>query len=491
MRGLALFLSALCGFTGLSYELLWYRAASVASEANAKAFPLLLGIYLATMAIGALLSRRFCADGTPPVRTTQILFGLTVVGHLVAYWLVPLYALHPLAVGPLPWLGAGAFILGAQFPMLAHIGLSPTGNFSARFGTFYLANILGSTAGSLSTGFVLMEYLPMKSLAPLLLGLGLLGALLLLPASGFGRSTRVAAWVGIVIIGIGCALLGQGPYQRAWNGLHRHIPQAGEIAEVVENRHGVITVSTTGVVHGGGTYDGAFNIDLQHDINGIYRAFVAPMLHPAPKRALMIGLSTGSWAQVVASYPEVEHLTIVEINPGYAQLIKERPIVASLLKNPKVTIEFEDGRNWLIHHPESRFDLIVANTSVHWITGASHVLSREFLREVKKHLAPGGVYYFNSTASNRATRGAQLEFAHVSLCAHFVICSDSPIPALTEEQILEGLQKYRIDGKPLSDDLSVLGALSGKIKQSLKRVPANLEAFEPITDDNMGAEWSW
>jgi len=46
----------------------------------------------------------------------------------------------------------------------------------------------------------------------------------------------------------------------------------------------------------------------------------------------MIGLASGSWGQVIANNPEVAHFTIVEINPGYIQLIRERPEVSSLLK---------------------------------------------------------------------------------------------------------------------------------------------------------------
>ena len=48
----------------------------------------------------------------------------------------------------------------------------------------------------------------------------------------------------------------------------------------------------------------------------------------------MIGMGSGSWAQIVANNPDVETLTIVEINPGYVQLIAEEPLVASVLDNP-------------------------------------------------------------------------------------------------------------------------------------------------------------
>jgi len=93
----------------------------------------------------------------------------------------------------------------------------------------------------------------------------------------------------------------------------------------------------------------------------------------------MIGLASGSWAQVIANDSEVESLTIVEINPGYLPLVAQRPAVRKLLQNPKVAIVIDDGRRWLLHHPERKFDLVVSNTTWNWRANASNLLSIEFL----------------------------------------------------------------------------------------------------------------
>ena len=77
------------------------------------------------------------------------------------------------------------------------------------------------------------------------------------------------------------------------------------------------------MVYGGGVYDGRINTDLVHDSNMLYRPFSLSLWHNAPREVLMIGLATGAWAQVIANHPQVEKLTIVEINPGYLKLIRE------------------------------------------------------------------------------------------------------------------------------------------------------------------------
>src|SRR6202041_1913282 len=110
---------------------------------------------------------------------------------------------------------------------------------------------------------------------------------------------------------------------------------------------------------GNGVYDGFFNVDPLHDVNLVVRAYALSFFHPAPKRILMIGLSSGSWAQILANHPEAESLDIVEINPGYVQLIPKYSCVASLLQNSRVHIYVDDGRRWLLAHPEAHYDVIV------------------------------------------------------------------------------------------------------------------------------------
>ena len=85
----------------------------------------------------------------------------------------------------------------------------------------------------------------------------------------------------------------------------------------MENRSGIVTVDTDGTVFGNGMYDGKFNTDLKTDRNGIVRPYALSLFHAEPRDVLMIGLSSGSWAQVIASNPAVASLTVIEINPGY------------------------------------------------------------------------------------------------------------------------------------------------------------------------------
>jgi spermidine synthase len=96
----------------------------------------------------------------------------------------------------------------------------------------------------------------------------------------------------------------------------------------------------------------------------LVRAYCLSALHANPEEVLMIGLSGGSWGQIVAANPHVKRLTIVEINHSYNQVIAAHECVRSLLKNPKVEIIIDDGRRWLERNPDRKFDAILMNTAI-------------------------------------------------------------------------------------------------------------------------------
>src|SRR5882757_9630072 len=101
--------------------------------------------------------------------------------------------------------------------------------------------------------------------------------------------------------------------------------------DVVESKAGVVSVNSEGGVFGGGICDGRLSVDLIVHTNFIIRPFSLPLFHPKPRTVFLIGLSTGAWAQVLINNPEIDRLTIVEINPGYLPIIEKHPVVRGVL----------------------------------------------------------------------------------------------------------------------------------------------------------------
>lgn len=509
----ALVVAGAAGFIALSYEILWYRVISYASWGLPGAFGLLLGAYLLGLAIGSRVAGYFCKDkqDAGDTRTLRALAAFTFVANVFAWLVVPCFGWSSKHWDWPPALAAvalAAAMLGAILPLVAHFGIKADDQAGVKLSYVYLANIVGSSAGSLITGFIFLDIMKLQQIGALIACLGMLLVAALVWLSDLRGQGRI---VGLVVPLAGVLLFVQATpaaYDRIWERLQykQHFEAETKFLDVVETKSGVIAVTQEGVVYGGGAYDGKVSTSIRWDRNGIFRAYGVGAMHPNPKNVLMIGLATGAWAQVVANMDKVEHLTIVEINPGYLDLIAKYDQVKSLLKNPKVEIVIDDGRRWLNRHPDSRFDFIVMNTTWNWRAHSTNLLSVEFLELARQHLNPGAILYFNTTSSDDVKKTAATVFPYGLRVWNFVAVSDSPF-TWDKERWRELLTTMKLDGKPIvelndEDDQKFLAdSLEYPNSVNLPPTDESLEKRESflaradaagakvITDDNMVPEW--
>jgi hypothetical protein len=511
-RGPVLALAALGGLVSLSWELVFFRTVSFASGGSASAFALTLFAFLTGLGAGAHRAARSCR--AEPAHALGRAARALALGTAAGWAFLPAAAaLAALGWGPLALalllVFAAARAWGVLLPTLAHAGVAADRDAGMRTAEVYLANIVGAAAGSVATGFVLMDRLPLAALSAVLVAAGGCTAALLhaaLPAPAGVRLARgAAATVAGALAALALPPLASGALEAlTWKGAAAERPP---FTRVVENRSGIIAVDAGGTVFGHGMYDGRFNVDPVRDTNGIARAYALSLFHPAPREVLVIGLSSGSWAQVIASHPQVDAVTIVEINPGYASLVAAEPAVASVLANPKVRLVVDDGRRWLRANPGRRFDAIVSNTTYHFRANASALLSTEFLALARDHLAPGGVLVYNTTGSARVQRTGCLAFPHGLRFSNQLVVSGSPLE-LDARRWRRVLEAYRIDGRPVLDPsraedrlaLERLVSLAAPVLpagratadaplEPCEAILARTAGREPVTDDNMGTEW--
>jgi spermidine synthase len=502
----AAFAAALGGFIALSYEILWYRALTIASGGMAAAFGLLLAFYLGGLAIGARFAGAWCGrlqsasvSAADTQRVAAGTFGFLLTANLTAAAVLPglaWAASHGVWSTALLLVAIAAGLLGTILPLVSHLAVPPDSRSGSGISRLYAANIVGSVTGSFLTGFVLLDFLTTPALAALLLASGCVLALVLLALTRPLKRTLIGGAVGALLLATTGAALAPIVLARFYERLlfGPAAKSAPDFAQVVENRSGVVTVTPDGTIYGTGAYDGRLSTDLMTDQNMIERAYAVAALHPAPRTVLMIGLGGGAWAQVVANHPALTRMTIVEINPGYQQVIASHPEVASLLTNPKVDLVIDDGRRWLTRHPQSRFDVIVANTTQHWRPHATNLLSVEYLRLIRRHLRPGGVYYFNTTYSPAVIRTAMTEYPYGIRVLNFAAVSDAPL-VYDRARFRRVLGEYKIDGRPVLDVSSAEG------RRRLEQVVDSMDIEERagvlakygnaplVTDDNMYPEW--
>jgi spermidine synthase len=220
----------------------------------------------------------------------------------------------------------------------------------------------------------------------------------------------------------------------------------------------------------------------------------------------MIGLGAGAWAQVIVNNPEVERLTIVEINPGYLSLIAKYPAVMTVLTNPKVEINIDDGRRWINRHSDRKFDAIIQNTTFNFRPNVTNLLSAEYLRLVASHLREGGVLMYNTTGSYRAQRTGCMTFSYALRELNVMIASNEPLQ-LDPRRMRVMLERYSIDDRPVFDrsnpihrarldeimatvDPSTLDQNGPKgTMETCQSIKSRTQDLQLITDDNMGEEW--
>jgi spermidine synthase len=499
----ALLLAGFGGFISLSYEIFLFRTISYASGSTATAFALTLACFLIGIAGGARSAGKIC-ETLAPVDATRKAADQIVFANLIGLLFLPLMA-H------LAWLDRGIFAVGlavvyliargwgALLPYLAQFGVPADDRAGMRTSLLYFSNILGSAAGAIVTGFVLTNVLTLVQIALLLAVAGAICAFALIAMLDIGGSERRRRTIDAAgVLAMALVLVPLMSHRLFENLLYRGNVDH-DFAHVVENRSGIIALDTDGTVFGNGMYDGRFNVRLQDDRNGIIRPYALSLFHPAPRDVLMIGLSSGSWAQVIANNPAVNSLTVVEINQGYLSLIAQTPEVASVLHNSKVTIITDDGRRWLTHHPDRRFDAIVSNTTWNYRANVSNLLSTEFLELVRQHLNPRGIVFYNTTGSERVQRTACLSFPYGARFTNHMVASDSPID-WDFARWRQALQTYVIDGRRQfdpdnADDRALLDSLtsadraSEELIEDCAQVLARTDGKEPVTDDNMGTEW--
>jgi spermidine synthase len=507
-------LAAAGGFVSLSYEIFFFRTVSYASGSSATAFAATLSAFLVGLASGSRQAGENCAAlsrAEAMRRAVRAVLAANLIGLAFLPLLVHLAWFDRGVIGmAMLMVYLAARFWGTLLPYLAELGVEADANAGMRTSLIYLANIVGASSGSILTGFVLMDRFGLIDIAVALVMAGVLCAIMLIITTESAPTQRRMRLVVAAAIAVLATILI--PYESAnvleklhWKGA----AEAKPFVKVLENRSGIITVDARGTVFGHGMYDGRFNTDLKHDTNGIIRPYALSLFHPRPRNVLMIGLSTGSWAQVIASNPEVEKLTIVEINPGYLAMIAQAPEVASVLTNPKVTVVTDDGRRWLRNNPGQKFDLIVSNTTWHFRANVTNLLSVEFLELMKDHLAAGGVFFYNTTDSARVQRTGCLGFSEGARFTNHMLVSQSPI-AWSFSRWRRVLEAYHIDGRAMfnpdrTEDVAALDRLVA-MEASLGAQNAEAQARpiepcpdilartvgkRPVTDDNMGSEWRY
>lgn len=481
----------------MAYELLGARLLMPTYGMGIDVWTAVITITLGALSLGYALGGRV-ADAKPRPGTLVVilLFAgvLVLCGRLFGRLVPSLFERWSLHVGS--WCSGGIillptlFFLGMVPPVVARLLSGDVKRAGRTFGGVMAAGTLGSVAGTVLTGLVLIPNLGV-ALSFLILGVGtLLFAVLTL---GLARRWRLVIAAGIFILAAGA---GSAAVEPAW-------PEVGS-DPVLERTEGiyadleVIEHLGSPALVANGIFQTAFpalTLGLPPGtlIRGRDYTELLSYFRPDAETVLLIGLGGGLHAQALMSYGIDVHA--VEIEPKAVELAEKYFGYWG-----ETTVM--DGRVFLAR-TEERFDVVIIDA---FLGGSipEHLFTREAFARAREVLNPGGVLVIHLIGSpghpavRSVARTVEKEFDYVravrsgyfdELQQVYLFGSDEPLelsnlPALGEYGFM-GDEFTEIDTEGvavLTDDRTNLGVLSRDIVAEFR--------LRSLAERKRGGRWS-
>jgi spermidine synthase len=396
------------GFLVFAAEVVVVHLLALVIGTSVYAFGLMLAIFLVCLAVGAWLasSSRLGVPSAAPLAAAAA--GLATAATVPVWDHLPrlfdafvpyatTWAAREAVRGLVACFGivVSATAMGIVFPLLLRqIAVRPRAG--AEVGRVTALNTLGSIAGSLAGGFVLLPALgSQRSLFAIAVGYTALAlAAVMLSRGETGRSRGWAVAISLATL---LVVAGAPPWDlaRLTNGANVYFdssPPPDAIEMIREDVHGgVTTVTRRGnllTLFTNGKFQGNNGYELEAQ-----RAFahVPCALAERHDLAFVIGLGTGTTIGTLAAYP-FRRIDLAELSPAIVEAAKTyfSDINGGALADPRVHVLGEDGRNALLVANDA-YDLVGIEISSIWFAGAANLYNREFYQIVQRRLAPGGV----------------------------------------------------------------------------------------------------
>jgi spermidine synthase len=434
---------ALSGASALGAEVIWTRLLSLMLGATVYAFSIILALFLIGLgigsAIGSAVARRTALPGIALGICQLALAGaIALAAHLMAESL-PYWPINP-SLSRSPWLSfqldlvrcawavlPATCLWGASFP-LALAAAGPLDQEPGRWvGRVYAANTFGGIIGALVCSLVLMQWVGSQQAQRSLIGLCALAGLVImmprllaavrkrqipiataealpgespgLPSRGRRFSTALrGGLVTLAVLGWASIMVSSVP-KVPWEliAYGRMLPTKkdwGKNLYVGEGMNASIAVSETskGVrnFHVSGKVEASTEVQdmrLQRMLGHL-----PALLHPAPRKVLVVGCGAGVTAGSFTLYPTVERIVICEIEPLIPRVVAGFFAAENynVLRDPRVEVVYDDARHFVLTTHET-FDVITSDPIHPWVKGAATLYTKEYFETVKRHLNPGGL----------------------------------------------------------------------------------------------------
>ncbi|MDE0316317.1 MAG: fused MFS/spermidine synthase [Candidatus Poribacteria bacterium] len=423
-RQLVLCAIGISGFCALAYEVLWTRILVFFLGSTTYAFATMLAAFLFGIALGSMILARWVDRIKQPVTT----FGIVQLGiGLFALALMPAferlygmtYALQSTFGGSRFWtffscfvvMSLPTFLMGASFPLVTKIYTGNARQLGRSIGNVYAINTVGSILGAFCAGFVLIPLLGIRPSIVLTVALNTgIGCLLVLKGlrasegaeigetetrSG-AKSVFQGIGIAVPILNIGLAVillltLSQPLFLKST--IYKTQRPGDEVVDYKEEIDATVTTlkDDEGVFRLYVDANQAADASRWDSPSHRVIAHLPLLLHPNPKRALVVGFGMG-----LTSHSITQHgvqVDAIELSKGVISAAHKhfKHINGNIFENRLFNYKVNDGRNHILM-TQTKYDMISTGI-IHPLVsaGSSNIYTEDFYKLCSRILTEDGV----------------------------------------------------------------------------------------------------
>ena len=410
---LVLWAIGISGFCALAYEVLWTRIMVFFLGSTTYAFATMLAAFLFGIALGSIVLARWVDRIKQPVA----IFGIIQLGiGLFALILMPAFeGLYGMSSALQSTFGASrfwtffscflvmclpTFLMGASFPLVTKIYTGSARQLGKSIGNVYAVNTVGSILGAFCAGFILIPILGIRPSIVLTVALNSgIGCLLILKSrwqTETGKAFLQGIGIGMPILNAGLAVIllltvNQPLFlksaifktQRPGDTLVDYNEEVDATVTTLKDDEGVYRLYVdTNQAADASRWDSPSHRVIAH---------LPLLLHPRPKRALVVGFGMG-----LTSHSITQHgvkVDAIELSSGVLSAARKHfaHVNENVFDNPQFDYKLNDGRNHILM-TKTKYDMISTGI-IHPLVsaGSSNIYTADFYRLCRRILTEDGI----------------------------------------------------------------------------------------------------
>lgn len=379
----------------LTYELIVATLSSYLLGDSITQFSITIGLFLSAMGLGALLSRRIRHSELYGFIIVELLTGL--FGGFAAAILYAIFTsadeyYFPVMVAIIMSVG---ICIGLEIPLLTRI-VANRADLSKALADVLSIDYLGALIGSVAFPILLLPALGV-TLTGFVMGLlNITVAALILQQFKHRLSPRRVRRLWIGVIGLGIVMLAGALLASDFVALFEQQIYQERIIYREQTPYQRIIMTR------GGDDDLRLFLDgnLQFSSRDEYR-YHEMLVHPVMSAArsheniVVLGGGDGLVARELLKYPDVQHITIVDLDPAMTQLARNfapiRELNGSALDDPRVTVVNTDAYKF-IEQSGDMYSVIIIDLPDPNNESLSKLYSQQFYRLLHQRLSPDGAF---------------------------------------------------------------------------------------------------